>query len=172
MGEALVTWHNELVKPQDHVYNLGDVTLDRGGKSQWEIWKRRISQFHGHKRLFLGNHDHFHVDYYSEVFEKVFGTWRHENLLFSHIPIHPTSMGSARANIHGHIHDHVSPKPAVWTGFNDKPTPPKIQPYINVCVEWTEYRPIHLDEVNARVSHAIKIYEEELNASKDSGVQA
>ncbi len=181
MDEAVLTWHNELVKPSDHVYNLGDVTLERGSRGKWEPVKKYIQQFHGHKRLLLGNHDHFHHEFYGEVFEKIFGTWRGiENLLFSHIPIHPNSMGSARANIHGHIHDHASPEPVTYIPYStiwNKDTPrtrARFQPYVNVCLEWTDYRPITLDEVNARVSRKIASYQEEQDDrtdGKDSTVQ-
>lgn len=164
MDEALLTYHNELVKPQDHVYNLGDVTLDRGGQKQRGQFIRLMRKFHGHKRLLLGNHDHFPIQTYLEAgFEKIYATWRGiDNLMFSHVPIHPMSMGSATANIHGHIHDNVSPSPVVWGGYEERPLAvPKVTPYVNVCVEWTEYRPIAIEDVHVRIRNSVDWWREE-----------
>jgi len=144
MHEALLDWHNELVKPQDHVSFLGDVTLKRGGSIDRKMFTDEIRKYNGHKRLYLGNHDHFPAKVYLEVFEKLYATWRTEDkLLFSHIPIHPRSLGTAKANVHGHIHSNPDYDAVVQ---NDR-----IIPYINVCVEAVNYHPVHKDELLSRV---------------------
>jgi calcineurin-like phosphoesterase family protein len=178
MDEALLTYHNELVKPWDHWYNLGDLTMERGGGLVKAGFIKKMRRFHGHKRLLLGNHDHFPTQVYMDCgFEKIYGTWRGiDNLLFSHYPVHPTSIGRARANIHGHIHQNPSPPPARFDGYtsawNEDSSHLKgmITPYVNVCVEMTAYRPIHLDEVNTRVAAAIvsaRLKEEDEAHQKD-----
>ncbi len=153
MDEFLIDNHNALVKPQDHYYNLGDCTMARGGKVQQDAFIRTMKRFHGHARLFLGNHDHFPAKVYLEAgFEKLYATWRDEaGILYSHMPVHPTSIGSATANVHGHIHSNPSPKPAVYVGKDGKVW---IKPYINVSVEVTNYRPINFDELMVKINEA------------------
>ena len=152
MDETMIDLWNQNVKSNDHVYHLGDVTMARCGKQQSDPFVRLILRLKGHKRLLLGNHDHFPVEIYREAgFEKVRGTGRwFEGLLLSHYPVHPGSLGTARANVHGHVHQNPSPAPVQWTPKSN------IQPYINVSVEVTEYRPITLGEINTRILTAIR----------------
>jgi len=149
MNDALVTYHNEIVKPQDHVSFLGDVTLKRGGKQDKEWFIAEMKRYNGHKRLYLGNHDHFPIKTYLEAgFEKIYATWRSEDgIIFSHIPIHPRSLGSAIANVHGHIHNIPDYDSAVIAD--------RIIPYINVCVEVMDYRPISRCELLNRIKNRV-----------------
>lgn len=153
MHDALVQYHNERVKPQDHVSFLGDLTLKRGGRLDKEWIATEIRRYNGHKRLYLGNHDHFPVKFYVDAcgFEKVYATWKsEEGFISSHFPLHPRSLGSSTANVHGHIHQNKGFEPVVfeeWKRDNGKVVPAKVVPYINVSVEAINYRPIHLDEI-------------------------
>lgn len=156
MHDALVQFHNELVKPQDHVSFIGDLTLKRGGRLDKEWISAEIKRYNGHKRLYLGNHDHMPVEFYRSIgFEKVYATWRsEEGFITSHIPLHPRSLGSATANVHGHIHQNPAYDPVVFEANevdrgqkSRRKMPKRIVPYINVCVEAVNYRPIHLDEI-------------------------
>lgn len=172
MDEFMLTLHNQYVKPEDHWTNLGDLTMARSNQQAPEFVKL-IKRFNGHKRLHLGNHDHFPIKTYLEAgFEKIYATWRDEGgLLFSHIPIHPGSMGSAKANIHGHIHERPSPSPVVWMGYPEAPlVQPYIKPYINICVEKTDYRPLHYDELLSLIQVAKDNYKKELDG-KTAAVQ-
>lgn len=149
MDEALVKNWNDVVKPEDHITHLGDVTIKRGGVDQQEWFIRLIHRLNGHKRLHLGNHDHWPVEVYLRAgFEKIYATWRtEENILFSHIPIHPLSMGSAIANVHGHTHDQPNYSPHI----DER----KIKrPFVNICVEHTNFKPISLEEVQVRIKEA------------------
>lgn len=149
MDDCLVSNWNETVKPQDHVYHLGDVTMLRGGKPQQRIMATIISRLNGHKRLILGNHDHFPVDaYLAAGFEKVRGTGRWlNNFLLSHYPVHPTSMGNAKGCIHGHIHDKQSPPPVTHTNKDGEIV---TKSYFNACVEMTGYKPVNLDSFSVQ----------------------
>lgn len=135
-GDAyMVQAWNDLVKPDDHVWHLGDVTMERGSQQIWKL-KKIMASLHGHKRLVLGNHDHFDVRVYRDVgFEKIKGSHRFEDLVYSHIPLHPDAIASSKvaANVHGHTHDRGSP----------------IGKYVSVCVERTAYRPVPVEEVQA-----------------------
>ena len=155
MDEALLTYHNELVKPKDHWSCLGDVTIRRGGRIDREWFIREIRKYNGHKRLYLGNHDHFPIQVYIDAgFEKVYATWRDEKgILFSHIPVHPRSIGSARANVHGHIHSQPNYTPILGVDRHDNVM---VKPYINISVERTNYRPVNIDWIEARIEEGIK----------------
>jgi len=145
MDETMVDNWNSVVRPQDHVYHLGDVTIERGSKNsqQAQRFVRLIRRLNGHKRLILGNHDHYPVQVYLEAgFEKVRGTGRWlEGCLLSHYPVHPQSLGRARVNIHGHIHEKPDYKPVLAVD--------RLVPYINVSVEVTFYRPTALTDILA-----------------------
>jgi calcineurin-like phosphoesterase family protein len=155
MHDALLEKHNAMVKPNDHVSFLGDVTILRGGRTQREMFSRLVKKFQGHKRLYLGNHDHFPIQTYLDVgFEKIYATWRSdEGIIFSHFPLHPRSLSSAIANVHGHIHQAKMYDPVKFDGIigeagtDKRKVPPRIIPYINVSCEVVNYTPIHLDEL-------------------------
>lgn len=147
MDEVLVDNWNRVVAPQDHIYHLGDVTMERGSKSgpQAQRLIRLIQRLNGKKRLILGNHDHFPVQVYLEAgFEKIRGTGRWlESCWLSHFPIHPQSLGRARACIHGHIHDSDTYRPALVED--------RLVPYWNVSVEVTNYTPVALEDLLVRL---------------------
>lgn len=158
MEEALVTYHNELVKPQDHWYCLGDFSILRS-KRDWPTIATSGRKFNGHKRIILGNHDHCPVEVYVNAgFEKVRGIWNGiDGLMLSHVPIHPRSLGFRfRANVHGHTHEKPEFDTVISKHDEDgQPTIVRAKPYINVCVENTDYRPINLEEVNARIQRKV-----------------
>jgi calcineurin-like phosphoesterase family protein len=153
MDEALVTYHNERVKPEDHYSMLGDVTMLRGGRVQQEQFIRLVKRFNGHGRLYLGNHDHFPVKTYLMAgFEKVYATWRsQENIIFSHYPVHPNSLGSVIANVHGHTHEKPDYPPHTYVNTEGAR---RVIPYVNICVERTNYHPISLEDLMTRIRDA------------------
>lgn len=156
MNEFMIEQWNTFVKPQDSVYCLGDWTMFRGGRQQRETISKLTRSLNGHKRLLLGNHDHFPVEVYINDmgFEKIRGTgqWL-DRMILSHYPIHPNSMAfSAVACVHGHIHQNPSPDPVIGLDKNNRVI---VKPYVNVCVEQTNYHPITLGEVKDKV-RAIK----------------
>lgn len=156
MNEKLIEWHNEFVRPQDHWWFLGDLTMRRGGKKDEDWLKSIVSRMNGHKRIVLGNHDHLRPRAYIEAgFEKVFGSWRMDGFILSHIPIHPYSMSSARACVHGHIHNNQGNdfKPVIQV-YPDGST--KIKPYINLSVEVINYHPVNLEQVNEMIRKEIE----------------
>lgn len=153
MDELLIQRWNEVVKPSDHVWHLGDLTMHR---QIGQIKYRVLDRLNGHKRLILGNHDMDTIEHYAQWFEKIKGCHVHDNILFTHIPVHPESLGRFRANVHGHIHNHVYPAAEKYkwvNGVQDKTRPYTI-PYVNVCVEHTNYRPISLEELRLRIENA------------------
>lgn len=136
--EHMIAVHNRLVKPQDHVYMLGDVCIRREHL-------RTVKRFNGHKRLVLGNHDIFRTrEYLDAGFEEIHGCRVIDNLMLTHVPIHPDCLGRFRGNVHGHIHENVLPT-------EETRTLDRKRPYLNVGVEVLNYTPITLEEVIMRL---------------------
>lgn len=130
---SIINWHNELVKPEDHVYFLGDFSINKKFIS-YAKW------MNGHKRLVRGNHDIARTkDYLVAGFGEIYGVrvWPAHNLIFSHIPLHPSSLtGRNWTNIHGHTHQNIV---ELEDGEPDKR-------YRCVSLEHTNYRPVLIME--------------------------
>jgi calcineurin-like phosphoesterase family protein len=124
MDEALVFNWNSVVNPKDKVYHLGDVVINRKHL-------KTLLRLNGEKVLVKGNHDIFRINEYLEHFKDVRGYHILDNLIMSHIPIHPDSRGRFRGNIHGHLHANTVGDP--W--------------YYNVSVEQINYTPIPFETV-------------------------
>lgn len=128
MDEYLIERWNSVVRPQDHVYHLGDVAMRREHI-------RLTARCNGHKRLIRGNHDVYKTKDYLPFFEEIYGIRVLDNMIFTHIPIHPESLGRFKANVHGHIHANASPAGA----------------YYNVSVEAIDYTPVALEDLKQRL---------------------
>lgn len=132
MNEHMIECWNKVVKPGDKVYHLGDVFF--GPKEDFaKLWPR----LNGAKRLVVGNH--CDVKYLSSgsFFQKVMLWRKFEHLLFTHVPVHPSTLiehrfsGKQMINVHGHIHQNKSPD----------------GPYRCVCVEQVDYTPVALEDL-------------------------
>ena len=133
MDEYMVMKWNSVVKPSDHVYHLGDVVLKAPGLGI-------IKRLNGHKRLVRGNHDIFKTRQYIEAgFDEIYGVRILDDMILSHIPLHPLSV-KARwfGNVHGHLHNSL---PQFGVGPN----------YYNVSVEMIDYTPVPLEVVKQRL---------------------
>lgn len=129
MNEKMIYNWNRLVKPEDKVYHLGDVYFG----SQEEADKI-LSRLMGRKRLIVGNHDTVYGkgNVLQKHFKKIY-LWRlfkEFNMLLSHVPVHSESIRKVEYNVHGHIHEKNSYGPQ----------------YVNVCVEKTDYSPVHIED--------------------------
>lgn len=125
MDEAMVERWNARVRPQDHVYHLGDVAMRRPDLAI-------VKRLNGHKRLVRGNHDVYQTkDYLAVGFKEIHGTRVLANMVLTHIPIHPGSLARFKGNVHGHIHERKIDDPR----------------YVNVSVEQVAYTPVSLEEV-------------------------
>ena len=141
MDELMVQRWNETVREGDHVYHLGDVTMDRK-------FLPILARLNGRLRLVRGNHDIFRTKFYLQYFDEVYGVRVLDNYIFSHIPLHPQSMGRFAGNVHGHLHNNPSPEPVMRLDkVSQKVT---WAPYISVCVEQTLYRPLSFEEVRQK----------------------
>ena len=101
MDEALIDNWNAVVAPEDRIYILGDLAMNKRGAAM-------VSRCNGHKVLVKGNHDGEKLGLYSGLFEdiravdarKEFG----RKFVMTHVPIHPDSLERWGLNIHGHTH--------------------------------------------------------------------
>lgn len=162
MDEAMVERWNAVVRPKDVVEVLGDVVINRRALPI-------LGRLNGRKKLRMGNHDVFTKKWnadYAPYFEEITAYRVMDDLILSHIPLHPESVKERwLANVHGHMHDReVMTKRG--TGFNRRvPIPgtnrlsspfPVMETvpdprYLCVSVEHTDYAPISFDEVYARI---------------------
>lgn len=148
MDEALVKNWNSVVRPQDKVYHLGDVVINR---SALPI----LDRLNGEKVLIKGNHDVFRADEYLKYFKDIRGTHSlggKGEFILSHIPVHPFYVTERwKANIHGHLHSGKVTKPKTdWIGDGWN-TYDVIDPrYLCVSVEQINYTPISFEEAKKR----------------------
>lgn len=136
--EHIIENWNRVVKPNDKIYHLGDITFKRSCMKYFD-------RLNGIKRLVLGNHDLFQMHYYTEHFQKIYGV-KHIHInatedadafrcAVTHVPIHSNSIERWGLNIHGHLH------------FNSIPDPR----YFCVSVEQINYTPISLEEIKDKL---------------------
>jgi calcineurin-like phosphoesterase family protein len=145
MDEEMVRRWNERVGKKDKVYHLGDVVINR---KYLEI----LGRLNGDKVLIRGNHDIFKLEDYTKYFRDVRGYHVMNGMIFSHVPVHPESLGRFGVNVHGHLHYQrvkkiVGVDKAGTFTYSDEIDPR----YHCVCVEQTDYTPITLEEVKKRV---------------------
>jgi calcineurin-like phosphoesterase family protein len=140
MDEFMVAAWNERVRPNDKVYHLGDVVINRKALG---IMRR----LNGDKVLIRGNHDIFRDTDYREHFRELRAYHVMNGMILSHIPIHSESLGRFGVNIHGHLHANRVMLP----GFNGKITDIVDTRYHCVCVEQTDFAPILFEDVIKRI---------------------
>lgn len=129
MDEEMIVRWNEVVKPDDKVYHLGDFCMSL--RTDRILWYAH--QLNGRKVLIRGNHDKGKLSAYAACFKDVRGTHMLEtggnavtHVVLSHVPIHESSLRSGWINLHGHTHEKGSPR----------------GPYFSACVEMHDYYPV------------------------------
>lgn len=130
MDEALIARWNAVVRPTDRVYLLGDVVMNRRALPT-------IGRLNGDKVLVKGNHDVFRLDEYTPYFRDVRGCQVFDDMILTHIPIHPDQLGRYKRNVHGHLH----------TGYIDD------ERYLCISVERTAFQPISIEQVREFFRH-------------------
>ena len=162
MDETMVERWNAVVRPQDTVYHLGDVVINK--KSL-----HHVKRLNGKKRLVRGNHDIFRdTDYRDAGFESLYGVRVFVGqFILSHIPLHPECITNRfRVNIHGHLHNNrvmrwVKDESAIigtkFDGINIYSTKQEIDPlYMSACVELNDYTPVSFDEMEVLIQKQFK----------------
>jgi calcineurin-like phosphoesterase family protein len=150
MDEAMIERWNERVRPNDKVYHLGDVVINRKSLAT-------ISRLNGDKVLIRGNHDIFRDDEYRKYFRELRAYHVMNGMILSHIPVHEASLGRFGVNIHGHLHANRVMKakginyPSGETVYSETEIDPR---YWCACVEQTDFAPILFED-------AVKCIEEQ-----------
>ena len=146
MDEEMIKRWNETVRPNDKVYHLGDVVINRKAL-------KTLHRLNGDKVLIRGNHDIFRDDEYRQYFRELRAYHILNGMIMSHIPIHTESLGRFGTNIHGHLHaNRVKKICGVNVKTNTMIHSEEIDPrYHCVCVEQTDYRPILFEDVIKRI---------------------
>jgi hypothetical protein len=146
MDEEMIKRWNDRVRPNDKVYHLGDVVINRKSLST-------LHRLNGDKVLIRGNHDIFRDDEYRRYFRELRAYHVMNGMILSHIPLHEASLGRFGVNIHGHLHSNRVKKArgidattgkTLYSDENDVR-------YHCVCVEQTDFTPILFEDVIKRI---------------------
>jgi calcineurin-like phosphoesterase family protein len=132
MNEMLIQNWNSVVRPQDKVYHLGDLTMHK------QLPEAILNRLNGHKRLVRGNHDVAPTKDYLKWFEEIYACRVIDHMLFTHIPVHHDCIGRFVINIHGHVHANSLPHPR----------------YYNVSVENINYTPVSIEDLKKKIKVA------------------
>lgn len=135
MNECMFDGWNETVGRNDIVFHLGDLMLGRIDKTDFV---KRFKSLPGDKQLIVGNHDKVDWIVQEKLFNKVrmWKQFHEQGIIATHIPVHESSLNrydkeTTWLNAHGHIHQYPAPS----------------EFHRCVCVEWTDYKPIHIEDV-------------------------
>ncbi len=105
MDETIIDNWNKTVAPNDRVFLLGDVVINKK-----HIDKAR--RLNGQITLILGNHDVLPLEVYAGIFHRVLPLKEFDGCILTHIPVHLSQVGPGnrwKLNVHGHLHDrHVT----------------------------------------------------------------
>ncbi|MCK9369156.1 hypothetical protein M0R04_04315 [Candidatus Dojkabacteria bacterium] len=130
MDEAMVDNWNNMVKVEDKVYHLGDVSMNRNGI-------KIMDRLNGTKVLIKGNHDIHPLKCYLPYFKDIRGSHKLDKLILTHFPLHRYGSERFLGNVHGHLHE--------WSILDsygdDDPW------YFSVCVEHINFTPIAFDDI-------------------------
>ena len=147
MDEEMIRRWNDRVRPNDKVYHLGDVVINRKAL-------KTLSRLNGDKVLIRGNHDIFRDDEYREYFRELRAYHVMNGLILSHIPVHEASLGRFGCNIHGHLHaSRVKKVHGVDACTGEILYGTEIDPrYWCACVEQTDFAPILFEDALKRIT--------------------
>jgi len=134
----------DCLKDDDKIYFGGDVAMKLDTL-------HKLQKLPGTKILILGNHDNFKMNEYKKTFKRIY-SYRNVSQYFNrfpgsvvltHCPCHMETFypSDNTINIHGHIHEKVVRRDS---GFIDNR-------YINISVELTGYKPLHIDEIEKMI---------------------
>jgi calcineurin-like phosphoesterase family protein len=146
MDEEMIRRWNDRVRPNDKVYHLGDVVINRRAL-------KTLHRLNGDKVLIRGNHDIFPDVEYREYFRELRAYHVMNGMILSHIPVHEASLGRFGVNIHGHLHSaRVKKARGIDTNTGATLYSDEIDTrYHCVCVEQTDYTPILFEDVIKRI---------------------
>lgn len=139
MDEAMIEKWNVLVRPNDTVYHLGDVVINRRALPT-------LGRLNGEMILVKGNHDVFRLEEYTPYFKDIRGVGVLDNFVLSHIPAHPDSLERWKGNFHGHLHSNCVMRNGKYAD-DDLVIDER---YLCLSVEHTNFQPISLEDAKKR----------------------
>jgi calcineurin-like phosphoesterase family protein len=141
MDEEMIKRWNERVRPNDKVYHLGDVVINRRALPT-------LARLNGDKVLIRGNHDIFPDTEYGKYFRELRAYHVMNGMILSHIPVHEASLGRFGTNIHGHLHaSRVKKARGVDARTGETLYSNEIDTrYWCACVERTDFTPILFED--------------------------
>lgn len=134
MDRDMIEYWNDTVRPDDKVYHLGDVVINRKHLET-------VGKLHGDKVLIKGNHDIFKLKDYLPYFRDIRAYHHMDGYILSHIPVHQSQFPRWKGNIHGHLHSNV---------VGD-------ERYLCVSVEQTNYRPILFEKARELIDSNLRL---------------
>lgn len=156
MNEALVSNWNSVVKPDDHVYHLGDFCF--GNVEKWN-WCLEPGRLNGHIHLIMGNHDPDRVfregtmlERFDEIcYEKVLiiGGW---TVILNHFPFASFSNNFDHKVMALSGHTHIGPNSGGVADFSNIYKPNQY----DVGMDNNNYTPVSWEEVLRRVKYQIE----------------
>jgi len=132
MNSVMLNSWNNMIRPHDNVYFLGDLVY--GKSSGMDYWRRKLN---GRIRFIRGNHDESNHIPFIEAATLVTDDI---SFLLIHDPDKVPSEWSGWV-IHGHWHNNVSEE---MIDFDNK--------RVNVSVEVTNYKPVDMRTITNRIS--------------------
>lgn len=141
MDEAMIKNWNSVVRPQDKVYHLGDVVINRRAFPT-------LARLNGDKVLIKGNHDIFKLNEYTPYFRDIRGFGTLDGFALTHVPIHPDSLSRWKGNWHGHLHANrvMCIDPDTPYTESGKRVAVVDRRYLCLSVEHTNFTPISLED--------------------------
>lgn len=140
MNEEMIQWHNELIKPGDEVWHLGDICLGRGDV-RFRV-EELVKSLNGQYNWVFGNHDNRHArkadgfqfkGHYAEL-RKV-GPDK-QMFVLSHYAMRTwNKRHHGTIQLYGHSHGSLPEDPMALQ--------------CDVGVDCWNYRPVHIDEIMA-----------------------
>lgn len=141
--ELMIENWNKVVKPEDEVYFLGDLSLHARKDYVESIMERLNGK---RKILFKGNHDKWSLSWYSKWFADIRAIDHRDNILFGHFPIHPTSKSRFKRQVYGHTHTleilNESGNIDLW--------------YKNACMDYNNYQLLNFEDIKAETNKLIE----------------
>jgi len=134
-NELIMENWRKLIKPEDVVLHLGDLTVWYGEKQK--LWEDAAKALPGQKLLILGNHDKRKASYYTRgLGYKVIKPFVWRDILFNHYPEYNEGDCTKTFNtiIHGHVHNNQHRKIRRIGNID----------YMNVSIEVMDYKPVRL----------------------------
>lgn len=147
MNEYMIKAWNDRVRPNDKIYCLGDVVINRRYLSV-------LDRLNGDKVLIKGNHDIFKLEDYAKYFRDIRSYHVIRGMILCHVPVHPNQLERFGVNVHGHLHYNRVMKPIGFDVVKNtiKYSSTEIDSrYFNVSVECIDFAPILLDEVIQKI---------------------